>query len=139
MGGTSSSSSLNDMGGVKAVAESMCPELVWWSCMCSGPDGKTTKCPIQSGEGAVAGAYLAAAPAAELAPINGMLTALCGEHPGPDAALGYFDPYPQLVSKLGQAGTDTYLQKLDELSMSWISASSATTLSQVPTSRAASY
>jgi NAD(P)-dependent dehydrogenase (short-subunit alcohol dehydrogenase family) len=136
--GTENSAAMKAMGGVEAMGP-LCAGAVWWGCVCSGPDGKTSKqCPLSTGEGALPGAYLAAAPAAELAPINGMLTVLCGEHPGPDATVGYLDPYPQLVSKLGQAGTDAYLQKIDELSMSWIEASSATTLSQVSISRAAS-
>merc|ERR1712217_269743 len=116
--GSLNSAGMKAMGGVMALGSQVCPEMVWWGCLCSGPDGSTSKqCPLNYGEGALPGAYLAAAPAAELAPINGMLTVLCGEHPGPDpsgpdASSTHFDPYPQLVSKLGQAGTDAYLQQI---------------------------
>merc|ERR1712217_764079 len=98
--GSLNSAPMNAMGGLMALGSQICPEMVWWGCLCSGPDGSTTKqCPLSYGEGALPGAYLAAAPAAGLAPINGMLTVLCGEHPGPDAVMGYLDPYPQLAGR----------------------------------------
>merc|ERR1712013_673045 len=51
--GTLNSAVINSMGGVTAMG-SLCPNMVWWGCLCSGPDGKTSKqCPLNYGEGAL--------------------------------------------------------------------------------------
>eukprot|EP00931_Biecheleriopsis_adriatica_P111944 TRINITY_DN8642_c0_g1_i1.p1 TRINITY_DN8642_c0_g1~~TRINITY_DN8642_c0_g1_i1.p1 ORF type:complete len:420 (+),score=67.05 TRINITY_DN8642_c0_g1_i1:68-1327(+) len=92
-----------------------CPFMPWYLCMCSGPDGVMKSCPLISDQGAVTGAYLAAAPKAELAHINGAFTVACDYIP-----VIYGDPYTEMVNQIGATATLEFLERFYQLSLSWI-------------------
>jgi len=87
-----------------------CPFIQWYGCLCPSAD----TCPLTSEQGAVTGAYLASAPKAELASVNGALTVACDYVP-----LLYGDPYVEMVGQIGPDATLEFVESFYQLSLAW--------------------
>mmetsp|Transcript_34848 Transcript_34848/g.57148 ORF Transcript_34848/g.57148 Transcript_34848/m.57148 type:complete len:412 (+) Transcript_34848:49-1284(+) len=88
-----------------------CPFTPWFYCMCPSMDS----CPITSEQGAVTGTYLASAPKAELASVNGAWTVACDYVP-----LVYGDPFVEMVAQIGPDATLEFVESFYRLSLSWV-------------------
>lgn len=99
----------------KHVAD-RCTFEPWYECMCSRPDGVPTSCPLSPEQGGLTGAYLAAAPKAELAHVvNGGFMVACNYTP-----VVYGDPYTEMVGQIGASAADDFVERFYRLSLSWI-------------------